>query len=203
MRPECFKIQAGRLPTGFLSMIYFSLEILTTLGLGDYAPVPIWLRLIVTFEALVGFGVLTASVSSIILVHSALARLHTLARRISILVRAEQETGFSFDKNGEQLLSEFSAGVVRTRVDLIQFPVVYYFYSDQDHASLARVLPHLLRLANAAMAERNHEHTRRSAALLRLSLRDLAEALRGRLVSSASEDCEAVFQAYARHHDYA
>jgi hypothetical protein len=134
MPPGSFKIQAGQPPTSFLQMLYFSLEVLTTLGLGDYAPVPVWFRLLVTFEALVGFGVLTASVSSIILVHSALARLRTLARRISTLSRAEEEMGFSFDKDGEHLLTELSAGIVRTRVDLIQFPVVYSFYSDQDHA---------------------------------------------------------------------
>jgi hypothetical protein len=204
MPPGSFKIQAGQPPTAFLQMVYFSLEVLTTLGLGDYAPVPIWLRLLVTFEALVGFGVLTASVSSIILVHSALARLRTLARRISTVRRAEDEMKFSFDADdAQQMLAEFSACVIRTRVDLIQFPVVYYFYSDQDHASLPRGLPYLVRLAELGLAQQNNEGTQRSAALLRISLRDLAEALRGRFVTSAAENCEAVFQAYARHHDYA
>jgi ion channel len=204
MPPEYFKIEAGRPQTGFLPMVYFSLEVLTTLGLGDYAPVPIWLRLIVTFEALVGFGVLTASVSSIILVHSALARVRTLARRVSTLIRAEDEMKFSFHgDDAQQMLADFSAGVIRTRVDLIQFPVVYYFYSDQDHASLPQGLPYLVRLADAGLAQQNKEATRRSAALLRISLRDLADALRGRFVTSASHDCEAVFEAYARHHDYA
>jgi hypothetical protein len=120
MPPGSFKIQAGQPPTAFWQMVYFSLEVLTTLGLGDYAPVPIWLRLLVTFEALVGFGVLTASVSSIILVHSALARLRTLARRISTVRRVEDEMKFSFDAHdAQQILAEFSASVIRTRVDPI------------------------------------------------------------------------------------
>ena len=200
--PGFFKIQAGQPPTGFLAMLYFSLEVLTTLGLGDYAPVPTWLRLIVTFEALVGFGVLTASVSSIIMVHSALARLRTLARRISTLIRVE-EMGFPFQQDAQGLLVDFSSGIVHARIDLIQFPVVYYFYSDHEHSSLPRVLPHLLRFAEAGLAEWNVESTRRSAALLRVSLEDLAEALRARFVTSGSNDCEAMFQAYVRHHDYA
>jgi hypothetical protein len=61
-------------------MVYFSLQVLTTLGLGDYAPIPIWLRLIATFEALIGFDLLTASISSIVLLHLALGRVRTLSR---------------------------------------------------------------------------------------------------------------------------
>jgi Ion channel len=199
--PENFKIESGKPPAGFWAMLYFSLEVFTTLGLGDYTPIPIWLRLLATFEALAGFGILTASVSSIILLHGALARMRSLARRISLIARTEQEMHFTFSgDNAEQILADFSADIVRTRVDLIQFPVVYYFYSDQDHASLSRVLPHVLRLANTALVDTNNERTRNSAALLRLALQDLAETFRARFVHSPNEDCEAVFQAYAQHH---
>ncbi len=196
-----FKVQVGQPPVGFWPMVYFSLNIVTTLGLGDYGPVPVWLHLLVTFEALLGFGILTASISSIVLVQAAVGRTRNLARRISLLNRAEQEMGSSINgENAERALTDFSAGLVQARVDLVLYPIVYYFYTDKTQASLPAALPYALRVANAGMSEQNSERTRLSAQLLRLALGDLAAILRGRFVDSPTEDCEAVFQSYARHH---
>ena len=112
--PGNFRIEGGRPPAGFWPMMYFSLEVMTTLGLGDYAPEPTWLRLVVTIEALIGFGVLTASVSSIVLLHPALGRMRTLARQISMLARVEKEFGIPSERTLEML----AFAIARTRVDL-------------------------------------------------------------------------------------
>ena len=80
--PAGFRLNTGTNPqqqSGFLSAIYFSLEALTTLGLGDLTPKPGWLRILVTFEALVGFSLVTASVSWVLLIYPALARTVTFA----------------------------------------------------------------------------------------------------------------------------
>lgn len=74
-------------------MFYFSLEVMTTLGLGDLIPTTDWLRILATGEALIGFSLVTASVSWIVLLYPALGRMRTLARRALILVNAEQSTG--------------------------------------------------------------------------------------------------------------
>lgn len=199
--PSNFKIQSGQPPAGFLSMVYFSLEVLTTLGLGDYAPVPIWLRLIATFEALVGFAVLTASVSSIVLLHTALSRIRTLSRRVAQLMRADSELGFSFETNGiEELLLSLASDVARARVDLMQFPLVYYFYSDQHHAALPKVLPFVVRLVESGMVSDKPMTMQRAAAVLQLALQDLADILRERFVKVEGRDCASVFEAYAQHH---
>lgn len=199
--PAYFKIKSGQPPAGFLSMVYFSLEVLTTLGLGDYAPVPIWLRLMATLEALVGFGVLTASVSSIVLLHLALARVRTLSRRISQCMRADSDLGFSFETGGtEELLLSLAADLGQARVDLVQFPLVYYFYSDQHHAALPQVLPYALGVAENGLLPDKPIAMQRAAAVLRLALRDLADTLRERFVDSESHECAAVFKAYAQHH---
>jgi ion channel len=199
--PTDFKIESGQPPAGFPSMLYFSLEVLTTLGLGDYAPVPIWLRLIASLEALVGFGVLTASISSIVLLHMALGRIRTLSRRVSQLMRADSEVALSFETDGtEELLLSLASDVARTRVDLIQFPLVYYFYSDQHHAALPKVLPYLLRLAEGGLIPDKPLTIRRAAAVLLLALRDLADTLRERFLKVEGQDCAAIFEAYAQHH---
>jgi hypothetical protein len=201
LSPSDFKIESGEPRAGFLSMLYFSLEVVTTLGLGDYTPVPLWLRLVVTFEALVGFGVLTASVSSIVLLHMALARVRMVSRRISQFMRADSDLGFSFETGGtEELLLSLASDLGQTRVDLVQFPLVYYFYSDQHHASLPKVLPYALGLAEHGLLPDKPMTMQRAAAVLRLALRDLADTLRERFLDSDSHECAAVFDAYARHH---
>lgn len=199
--PTYFHVQAGQRPVGFLSMVYFSLEILSTLGLGDYAPIPIWLRLTVTLEALIGFGLLTASISSIVLVHLALGRVRSLSRRISQLMRAEFEYHRSFKTDGtEQLLLSLSSDLARTRVDFVQHPLVYYFYSDRHHAALPTVLPYVAQLAESGLSDTRATELRRAATVLQLSLQDLADTLRERFVAVESRELQAVLSAYARHH---
>jgi hypothetical protein len=199
--PNYFKIEAGRPPMGFWPMVYFSLELMTTLGLGDYAPIPTWVRLLAVFEALVGFAILTASVSSIVLVHPALGRMQTLARRISVVVRAKKDGKFSLTEPGAtRWLEVLAADLVRTRVDLIHFPIVYYFHAAEDHASLPRALPFLVEFVNDVSSNKNNEDLRQSAALVSIALKDLAETLQKRFVQAESSDYEAVFQAYLQHH---
>src|SRR3954462_431218 len=48
---------------GFVDALYLSLVTLTTLGYGDITPTGDWLKALVPLEALVGFGLLTASLS--------------------------------------------------------------------------------------------------------------------------------------------
>lgn len=198
MPPDYYRVQSGS-RSGFWDMLYFSFEVLTTLGLGDYAALPAWLRLLVTFQALVGFAVLTASITSIVLVHQTLARMRTLARKLSIVKRAKRECGVSFRAGAEDILTEFSAEMVRTRVDLIHFPLVYYFYAENEDSALPHSLKIAVALANEGLSSEDFG-TRRAAALLMMALRDLAETLRARFISVERSDCESVFDAYAERH---
>ena len=138
--PSEFQFSTGKNPgreAGFASALYFSLEVLTTLGLGDLTPKAGWLRMVVTFEALVGFSLLTASVSWVLLIYPALARKVTFARRVSAFVHAERESGVELiAEDAEYLLGDLVLEVIRTRVDLIHFPIIYYFHSYDDRSSL-------------------------------------------------------------------
>lgn len=93
--PDNFRLSDPAIRTAhpFWLMFYFSLEVMTTLGLGDLIPTTDWLRILATGEALIGFSLVTASVSWIVLLYPALGRMRTLARRALILVNAEQSTG--------------------------------------------------------------------------------------------------------------
>ena len=76
--PDKFQLstpEQTRTAGGFWTMLYFSLQMMTSLGIGDVLPKMNWLRVTAALQALVGFGLLTASVSSIVLIYPALARM--------------------------------------------------------------------------------------------------------------------------------
>jgi hypothetical protein len=199
--PADFQLNTGTNPVkerGFVSALYFALEVLTTLGLGDLTPKPGWLRMLVTFEALVGFLLVTASVSWVLLIYPALARTVTFARRVSVLVHAEQESGVDLISDAaEYLLGDLLLEVIRARVDLVHFPIIYYFYSDDRRASLPAVIPHLVRFAEQGSRPECKGEVRLAATALRAALDEMAELLRARYVKLESNDPAAIFEAFA------
>ena len=71
--------------------VYVSLVTLATLGFGDITPASGWLKLVLPLEALIGLGLLTATVSWLLSIHPALSRRRSLAYEISLLRRAEAD----------------------------------------------------------------------------------------------------------------
>jgi hypothetical protein len=144
---------------------------------------------------------LTASVSWIVLLYPALARMRTLARRASILARAEQKTGVNVVSGEAQyLLGDLALDVIRTRVDLIHFPMIYYFHSDSERASLPDSLPYLAAFADAACKSETPDRVHLAGAVLREALNDLAKTLRERFLETDATDAETVFRTYAEEH---
>jgi hypothetical protein len=202
--PSEFQMAKGGGPTGsegFWLILYFSLQAMATLGFGDLLPTASWLRILVTLQALTGFALVTASVSWIVLLYPALARMRTLARRASILARAEQKTGVDVVSGEAQyLLGDLALDVIRTRVDLIHFPIIYYFHSDSERSSLPDSLPYLVALADAACKSETPDRVHLAGAVLREALKDLAKTLDERFLDTDAADAETVFRAYAEEH---
>jgi hypothetical protein len=143
----------------------------------------------------------TASVSWIVLLYPALARMRRLARRASILARAEQKTGVDVVSGEAQyLLGDLALDVIRTRVDLIHFPIIYYFHSDSERSSLPDSLPYLVAFADAACKSETQDRVHLAGAVLREALYDLAKTLRERFLDTDAADAETVFRAYAEEH---
>lgn len=90
--------------------------------------------------------------------------------------------------------------VAQMRIDFVHLPIIYYFASNEETASLPRTLPVLQKLAETGGAEHNSERIRRAAAALRCALEDLAGILAEQFVDSETRDGNTVFQAYARDH---
>ena len=182
-------------------MLYFSLQVMTTLGLGDVMPIAYWLRIIVTLQALIGLALLTASVSSIVLIYPALGRVRLLSRRTTILNRAAKDTGIDIISGDvDDLLADLANCVIQTRVDFIHFPIIYYFHSDHRRSSLAAALPRLMHFAETGSRLEAPERVRLTAATLREGLEDLAALLDERFLHTGSIDPAVVFRAYAKDH---
>ena len=198
--PQDFRIDSGKTPAqehGFLPVLYFAFEIIGDLGLGDFTPQRGWMRMLVTVQALIGLGLVTASISWIVLLYPALARMRTLARRTGLLITAAQETGVDVVTNGgEHLLNQLALDVIRTRVDLIHFPIIFYFFSSHKLSSLAHAIPQLVDFAERASKAKDADAVRLGGALLRTALDDLAVVLGDRFVQAGSRDTEAVFRAW-------
>jgi Ion channel len=201
--PTAFRTSTGGTPPAdepFISSLYFSFATLTTLGYGDIVPHDWWVRFVSTAEALIGFALLTASVSSIVLLYQGLARMRLLARTMTHLAHAESHTGVKASSlPTEGLLVELARAVSGVRVDLIHFPILYYFATADRDGSIARWTRALSGLATESLASA-HDNVRLAAASLDAALTDLARHLGEAFLDEREADRATVFAAFARDH---
>jgi hypothetical protein len=201
--PADFSTSTGRPPTAasFITVLYFSFQTLITLGYGDLVPRAHAMQFLASVEALVGFGLLTASVSAIVLLYPALSRLRLLARAVGHLVQSERKSGIRLaEAASDVVLSGLARDVTNTRIDLMHFPIIYYFTSHDRGASLARWTGALSRIAADAMREGRAAHVRLAAFTLDEALADIAELLERRFVRRDGVGREGVFRGFARDH---
>ncbi|MBA2806871.1 two pore domain potassium channel family protein [Streptomyces sp. KM273126] len=181
-----------------LDSVYLSLVTVATLGLGDIAPGEGWLRLISPLEALVGFALLTATVSWVLEIYPALTRRRVLAVRLALLRDANPTTQQIDCTAGALLLDSLTTEVVRVRIDFTQYAEAYYFHDGEDHSSLAAMVGYTDALAQCGRAARRPE-VRLAGDLLADALRDLAAILDQRFLHTGGTPRE-VFAAYAADH---
>jgi hypothetical protein len=179
---------------------YFSTVSMSTLGLGDVYPVDPWLRILAPFQALIGFGLLTASVSWFIELYPGLGRRRALAMRITLMERADTAPSLpDMDPAAvAALLDTLAAGLAQAHVDLWQNAESYYFSEDDADTSLAAKLPYALLMAR--VARRSPDLTaRNSGEMLEAGIDDFARVLRDRLLPKGDGTDEILLE-YARRH---
>ncbi|MET9131438.1 MULTISPECIES: potassium channel family protein [Streptomyces] len=199
--PEAFAFAPGSVAPrepALLDSLYLSIVTVTTLGLGDIAPGESWLRLISPLEALVGFALLTATVSWVLEVYPALTRRRILAVRLALLREADPTAQQIDSTTGALLLDGIANDVVRVRIDFTQYAEAYYFHDGEDNASLAAMADHALTLARLGQAARRPD-VRLAGDVLDGALRDLAAVLDQRFLHTGGGPRE-VFAAYAADH---
>jgi len=185
----------------FLESLYLSFATMTTLGYSDISPNALGLRLVTTIQSLVGFALVTASVSWIVLLFPALARCRTLARNVTNLNTAERDTGLSAEMSfSDEIVFGLASAVTQLRVDLEHFPIVYFFRSSTRRGSLPTALPCLARIANGRLDMQCPDGVRLGCGTLHTALLELACKLGESFVNADPNDMPAVFAAYYEHH---
>jgi hypothetical protein len=188
----------------FLDAVNVSLVSLTTLGFGDIVPHEGWLRLAVPLEALLGFGLLSASISWLLLIYPVLSRRRSLAYEISLLRQAERRSGLALERleagAAERVYAELTSRLVAIERDLVNFPIAYYFTEGDERFALPAVAPYLLDLARRGTRPAASEPVRLRARLLMEAIEDLARTTADRFHGVRGSSTEEVLEAYARDH---
>ncbi|MCJ1676963.1 potassium channel family protein [Streptomyces sp. APSN-46.1] len=199
--PDAFVYAGGLRPgehAGLLDAMYVSLVTLSTLGLGDIAPAEGWLRLLAPLEALVGFALLTATVSWILGIYPALARRRALALRLSHLSRTHPSRAQVDSPAGAAMLDSLATALSVAAVDFLQYAESYYFHDGDDRTSLACQIGYALNIADEA-SNAGHPDVRLASAVLRTALEDLATILDERFLHTQGPPGQAL-DAFARDH---
>ena len=203
--PDGFRFAEGTGGSGDLvDALHVSLVTLTTIGFGDVIPQAGWLRLALPLEALLGFGLLSATVSWLLLIYPVLARRRSLAYEISLLRKAQYEAGLPVEQlppdTAARIYAELTSRLVAVERDLVHFPVAYYFAERDERFSLPAVAPYLLELARRGASKAMPEPVRVHALLLLEAIDDLAATTAARFHGVDAGSAEGVLRAYARDH---
>lgn len=204
--PQGFHFDSGIDPaahSGFPDAVYISLVNLTSLGYGDISPAASLLRILGPVETLFGLGLLTASISWLLSIYGAISRRDSLAHEVALAKQAEERLGEKLADSDpallETMLAAYSEQLIRIRRDLIHFPIVHYFRTEDEERALAGLLPFLGSLADEA-GEKGRPHALRvRAEILRLAIDDFAETLRRRL-RMAGESTDETLRNYQSDH---
>lgn len=85
------------------------------------------------------------------LLYPALARMRLLTRGVCHIVEADRTSGIALaDTESDVILSGLARDVTGARIDLIHFPIVYYFTSHDVKARVAMWVNDLVRFAHDA-----------------------------------------------------
>jgi hypothetical protein len=188
-------------PGTFVDALHVSLVAITTLGFADLIPHAGWLRLVAPLEALLGFGLLSASISWLLLIYPALARRRSLAYEISLLLEAEQQTGVALERlepaSAERIYAELTSRLVAVERDLVSFPISYYFAELDERFALAALAPRLRELATRGTEPGMPAGARLRAWMLLEALRDFGVTTAERFHRRSGDSPSDALAAYA------
>jgi len=186
--PQDFHFDPGLDPAqhaGFVDALYVSLVNLTSLGYGDISPEAPLMRLLGPVETMFGLGLLTASISWLISIYNAISRRDSLAHEVHLAKEAEERLGEKLADADpallEAMMASFAEQLIRTRRDLIHFPITHYFRTEDEQRALAGLLPFLASLVEEAGGDERPHSLRVRAEILRMAIDDFATTLRERL----------------------
>lgn len=187
----------------FAEAVTISLVALTTLGYGDVVASQDALRLIVPLESLMGFVLLSASVSWFTQLYPALARRRSLALRLSAMNDAGMLSGLHALAPAEAaaLVRSVGASFADSIADLAQNSELYYFSEQDPRMSLPRAAAYLIVLRDAARTSPDAD-VRAAGSLLSSLVDELGRLLRTHYPHARGSTPDAVLRNAALHHGH-
>lgn len=208
--PEGFASSAGaEVAPGadFANALYLSMVNLTSLGYGDIVPTADLLRFLAPLETVLGLGLLTASISWILLLYRVLSDYRSLSHEISLLAGAERISGTRLASIeapvAAQVLANFTSRVVAMRDDLMHSPIAYYFHPRDARHALPVLLPALMHVVEECSRQGQGPALRFQAAMLRQSLDDLLDTIAEEFVGTPGGSPSETLAAYRLDHRWA
>jgi hypothetical protein len=144
MRQGDFSFAVGRLEPSFVEAVYFSGTAISTLGFGDVTPTASLYQILAVSEALIGFGILTLSITYVLGVYNVLQQLGVVSAG---LFHQAQDTSDPWSilaphfpdgqpRGLETHLMSLHRGLVEIYEGIRQYPIVYYYHSRRAYRSL-------------------------------------------------------------------
>lgn len=187
---------------GIVDALTLSVEALITLSDGMKASLA-FLQVLRGVEAILGFGLLTASVSWLLSIYPVLELRRSVAQRATLLHHAEQENNmdviFDTQEQAQQWLFVLASDLASLRNGMSQFPITYYFSVSESHTSLPGALPYLAQLAERA-ARTRVPGLRLAATMLGGSVKDFLETTADIFLRIRNCDSEEILRLYAQEH---
>lgn len=198
--PEGFVLTDGLRPTeqeGIVDALYVSGVALVTLGFGDIVAEASALRMALVLEALIGFGLLTASIAWVLSIYPALTRSRALAASITAILDTsdgQRLLGGDSPASVAIVLHDLAAQIATVRVDLIEYPSSYFFQPPARDLSLPVALP---RLHAALASKRIPVEAHGAAEVLRASIDRFAQELSDGSFGWRADGTQQALRAYA------
>ncbi len=155
--------------SGFFDALNVSIGALITIT-GDFNTRSKALRFVMGAESLVGFGLLTASVSWLLSIYPVLEHRRSLAQEVSLLHNAEIATNTdvtTIDENDlVTLLVGMSGQMATIRNELSQFPITYYFNMGEKVTAVPGAIAYMYDLSEDCNRSKYSSSVRLAATML-------------------------------------
>lgn len=203
--PEAYVLADGTVAHGPLAgALHVSLTTVTTLGSANAVPKPAWLQVVSPFEALIGFGILSAAVAWLLQIFPVLSRRRALAYEIHLLADTERRLGVQLPELepsvASQLYAELTSRLISVERDLVKFPITYYFAETDPRFALSAAMPVLTEIAQRGSGDGLPDSVRLRAEMLREAIDDLTRTVVERFVLRRRHDVTDATAAFAQDH---
>jgi hypothetical protein len=159
-----------------------------------------WAGLLWALEAIIGFGLLTASVSWLLSIYPVLENRRSVAQRAALLHHAEEKNHIDLivdcGDDAHEWIMKLAADLASLRNQMAQFPISYYFYVGEPQTALAGALPYLYELSERG-ARASNPSLRVAATALGGAVEDFLALLADVFLRMPGHDPKAVLRAYS------